>query len=138
VQRLFANPDFSFGTRLSRPLNARINSYILSRTQRSKPALIVVITDGVPAPRDEPRQVAQSLIGASHRTAPGEVTVVFFQIGGADRFGRVFLNHMDNFLVSNGARHDLVRTVSFEELQNRGLTRSLVSAVSEFAVQARR
>jgi len=139
VQRLFANPDFRFGTMLARPLNARMNRYFAKRTARSKPLLIVVITDGAPAPAAEPRLVAQSLIAASKRIVkPGELTIVFFQIGSADRFGRFFLNRMDNSLVAHGARYDIVQTVSFEQLQEQGLTQSLVSAVRSFAHQTSR
>jgi hypothetical protein len=130
VQELFEYPQFSWGTRLSRPLNARLNAYFNHRTAKSKPLLVVVITDGVPAPREEPELVAQALISASNRVQrAGEATVVFFQIGGADQRGRWFLNEMDNSLVASGARHDIVRTISFEQLQSQGLTRCLVDSV---------
>jgi hypothetical protein len=130
VQELFAYPQFSWGTRLSKPLNARLNAYFNNRTSKSKPLLVVVITDGVPAPRMEPQLVAQTLISASNKVQrAGEVTVVFFQIGGADQRGRWFLNEMDNSLVASGARHDIVRTISFEQLQSQGLTRCLVESV---------
>lgn len=136
VQELFANPQFNLGTRLSGPLNARLNNYFARRSSGSRPLLIVVITDGVPHPRMEPDRVAQALINASHRVRrPNEVTVVFFQIGGADRFGRYFLDQMDNALVANGASCDIVRTVFFEQLYQQGLTRSLVASIRHFAQQ---
>lgn len=136
VQELFANPRFNLGTRLSGPLNARLNNYFARRGPGARPLLIVVITDGVPHPRMEPARVAQSLINASHRVrTPNEVTVVFFQIGGADRFGRYFLDQMDNALVANGASCDIVRTVFFEQLYQQGLTRSLSASIRHFAKQ---
>jgi hypothetical protein len=139
VQQLFQFPEFSRGTRLSEPLNARLNNYFANRRAGSKPLLIVVITDGVPAPRMEPGKVAQTLINASKLVKnPNEITVVFFQIGGGDRFGRYFLDEMDNDLVEHGARFDIVRTVYFEQLEQQGLTQSLVASVKNFAQQAAR
>lgn len=137
VQQLFANPNFNPGTRLSQPLNARLNNYFTNRNARSKPLLIVVITDGVPVPHREPGLVAQALVEASQKVRnANEVTVVFFQIGGTDRYGRFFLSQMDHSLISIGARYDIVRTVSFEQLQQYGLTYALVSCVRNFAQQS--
>lgn len=137
VQELFAYPNFSLGTRLSKPLNARLANYFAHPSRTSKPLLIVVITDGVPAPRIEPDRVAQTLINATQRlSSSNEITVVFFQIGSEDKFGRYFLGEMDHDLVPNGARYDIVRTVYFEDLQRQGLTRALATSVRDFARQA--
>lgn len=138
LKELFANPDFTPGTRLSAPLDARFRDYFSSRNANpgTKPLLLVVITDGVPHPRREPYMVAQALINASNAVRHSkEVQVVFFQIGGTDRMGRFFLDEMDNALVQNGARNDIVNVVSFEELQRVGLTRALISTVSNYAAQ---
>lgn len=137
LQQLFANPQFSRGTRLSLPLQSRLQSYFERRSSSSRPLLIVVVTDGVPQPRDEPQLVADSLIAATQELhSPKEVTVVFFQIGGADRFGRMFLHAMDTELIANGARYDIVQNVPFEQLQSQGLTSALVGAVRSFANQS--
>jgi hypothetical protein len=139
LRQLFAFPQFTLGTRLAAPLSARLANYFRWRKPNSKPLLIVVITDGVPAPREEPVRVADTLIDATHKmSSPNEVTIVFFQIGSANRYGRFFLDQMDNALTSNGARYDIVRTVSFEQLQQQGLTQSLISTVRNFAHQAAR
>lgn len=133
VQQLFANPRLSSGTKLSRPLGARLSNYFASRNSKSRPLLLVVITDGVPVPATEPFLVTETLIAATRRMSrPNEITVVFFQIGGSDFFGRLFLNQMDNTLVRAGAKYDIVRTVSFERLQQQGLTASLIAAVRDF------
>lgn len=132
VNQLFDNPLFMPGTRLSRPLTDRLQSYFDNRRPGSKPLLIVVITDGVPAPKREPYMVAQTLISASKIMKDRrEVTVVFFQIGGSDGFGRAFLADLDNNLVSHGARFDFVKTVSFEELREKGLTEALIGTIKE-------
>lgn len=137
VHQLFAYPQFALGTRLSRPLDARLAKYLARRNSKSKPLLIVVITDGVPAPRMEPPRVAHTVIRATQQlSTPREVTLVFFQIGGNDTRGRIFLDAMDNELLMNGARYDIVRTVYFEELQRQGLTLALVSSIKDFAQQS--
>lgn len=139
VQNLFDNPQFSRGTRLSRPLTVRLDNYFSNRRPGFKPLLIAVITDGVPAPFTEPDLVAQTLIEATQMMKdPHEVSIVFFQIGGADPFGKRFLNAMDNDLVNNGAKFDCVHTISFEQLQQDGLARSLVRSVQELAAQNKR
>jgi hypothetical protein len=133
---LFQFPEFSRGTRLSAPLQSRISNYLAHRKPGSKPLLIMVITDGVPAPRMEPEKVAQTLVAATHNMrGQNEITVVFFQIGGGDRYGRYFLDQMDNDLVESGARFDIVRTVYFEQLQQQGLSQSLVASVKQVAAR---
>jgi hypothetical protein len=137
VQQLFANSQLATGTRLSRPLQSRMSHYFANRNTNSKPLLICVITDGVPTPATETMLVTQSLISATrHMQKPNDVTVVFFQVGGANFLGRLFLNQMDHSLVKAGAKFDIVETVSFEQLQYQGLTESLVRAVRNFGRQA--
>jgi hypothetical protein len=134
IVELFDQPFFSGGTRLSRPLRDRLSNYFRNRKPGSKPVIIGVITDGVPVPRTEPMMVAQSLIQASKQMkTPHEVTVVFFQIGGADWRGRRFLDAMDNQLLGYGAKYDFVQNVTFEQLQQDGLALSLVKSIQNFA-----
>lgn len=138
INDLFENPDFMWGTRLAEPLQDRLDKFFARRRPGSKPMLIAVITDGVPSPKYEPRLVVQTLVNATKRMRDvGEVTVVFFQIGGSDEKGRRFLSELDYNLVKYGARFDIVRTVSFEYLQKVGLSQALVQTVQSFAVQSK-
>jgi len=133
---LFATPFFHGGTRLSRPLQDRLGTYFRNRKPGSKPMLICVITDGVPAPRVEPYNVADTLIAATKQMRnPHEVTVVFFQIGGNDRRGKEFLAQMDHQLTGYGAKYDFVKSVSFEQLMREGLAQSMVNSVRDFGRQ---
>lgn len=140
VEQLFVLNNFSFGTRLSAPLKNRLNTYLNNKTPKSKPLLIAVITDGVPQPQPlQPVLVADTLVNASKRIQdPRDVTVVFFQIGSQNRFGRAFLATMDYGLMRMGARHDYVRTVEFDELQRIGLAQSLVDSVKQFAATSQK
>lgn len=134
IADLFNNPNFRGGTRLAEPLENRLNEFFNRKSASSKPLLIAVITDGVPHPAEEPDMVINTLINASKRMKNArEVTVVFFQIGARDRFGREFLNFLDYSLVKNGARFDFVKTVKFEHLTQVGLSEALVESIEEFA-----
>lgn len=134
IADLFNNPNFRGGTRLAEPLDNRLNEFFANRKSGSKPLLIAVITDGVPHPQEEPVMVANALLNASKRMKDAqEVTVVFFQIGGRAKFGREFLDFLDNGLVKNGARFDFVRTVSFDRLVQVGLAQALVESIEQFA-----
>ncbi|MBP6747063.1 hypothetical protein KA344_17665 [bacterium] len=139
INDLFENPDFMWGTKLAEPLQDRLGSFFARRRPGSKPMLIAVITDGVPAPRYEPMLVVQTLINATKRMHDvNEVTVVFLQIGGSNEKGRRFLGELDYNLVKYGARFDIVRTVSFEHLQKVGLSQALVQSVQDFALQSKK
>lgn len=140
VEQLFVANNFSFGTRLSAPLKNRLNNFFNNKTPKSKPLLIAVITDGVPQPQPlQPVLVADTLVNASKRIQdPRDVTVVFFQIGNQNRFGRAFLATIDGGLMRMGARHDFVRTVEFDELQRTGLAQSLVDSVKQFAATSQK
>jgi hypothetical protein len=135
VEQRFLSNNFGLGTRMSAPLKNRLKDYLDHKTPKSRPLLIAVITDGVPQPQPvQPLLVADTLVSASKRIKdPRDVTVVFFQVGGNDRFGRAFLGLLDEGLVKMGAHHDFVRTVGFDELQRVGLGQSLVDSVKQFA-----
>ncbi|MBX9695047.1 MAG: hypothetical protein K2Z81_21865 [Cyanobacteria bacterium] len=136
VAQLFQNTALGWGTRMSRPLNDRLDNYFRNRQPGSKPRLIAIITDGVPAPREEPFLVANTLINASHQLrSPGELTVVFFQVGGADRKGQWFVSEMDHNLVNHGASCDFVRAVGFDQLVRVGLAEALANSIRDFASQ---
>jgi hypothetical protein len=127
---------FSLGTRMSQPLEDRLNNFFSKRQSIGRPLLLAVITDGVPAPKREPFLVADVLINATKRMRDAkDVTVVFFQIGGADFKGQRFLNYLDNGLVADGARFDIVKNVPMERLAQIGLAQSLVNSIQEFAAQ---
>jgi hypothetical protein len=134
IAELFDTIGFQLGTRLAEPLSDRLNNYFAQRKKGSKPMLIAVITDGVPVPKYEPQMVVDTLVAATKRMRnPHEVTVVFFQIGGGDRKGKLFLHDLETNLVNYGARYGIVQVISFDRLQQIGLARALVETVQDFA-----
>lgn len=136
VTELFNTPMFTLGTRMSRPLANRLDNFFARRSTDGKPLLIGVITDGVPAPKREPFLVADLLIETTKRMQnPKDVTVVFFQVGSRDFKGKSFLNYLDNGLMADGARFDIVRNVPMERLQQVGLAQSLVESIQDYAAK---
>lgn len=131
VARVFQTGGLSRGTRLSQPLKDRLDKHFARRSATGrKPVLLAVITDGVPVPRTEPRLVADVLVDATRKMkGPGDVTVVFLQVGASSFKGRRFLGFLDDQLVNYGAKYDCVTTIEFEELQRVGLSQSLVAAL---------
>lgn len=136
ITYMFQHPTFKTGTKLAEPLADRLLSFFRAHNDSSKPLLIAVITDGVPYPAEQPTMVAKALIAASKQMeSPHQVTVVFFQIGSNDNFGKEYLRHLDDDLVQYGAKYDLVRTVPYRHLQRVGLAQALVDSIKEFHFQ---
>ncbi|MGH9549021.1 MAG: hypothetical protein ACRD3W_06590, partial [Terriglobales bacterium] len=132
INQLFHSVGLQLGTRLWEPLAERLDTYFAHRNANSKPLLIVVITDGVPFPKWEPDAVRNELVQTSLKMKdPGEVTVIFCQIGYNDPIGQQFLFDLDRNLLSYGARYHFVHTISFQDLQQRGLGPSLVTAIKQ-------
>ncbi len=133
IANLFNNPAFMWGTHLAEPLDHRLKAYFARRKPGSKPMLLAVITDGVPAPQYEPQMVVDTLVAATKQLRePNEVTVVFFQIGASEYRGARFLSELDNGLVGYGAKYDIVRSFSFDQLQRLGLAKALVHSIQDF------
>lgn len=129
---LFENLQMQLSTRLYEPLAERLDNYFTYRTPETKPLLIAVLTDGIPQPPFERPLVRAELIAASKRMVmPGDLTVIFCQIGSRDPFGDNYLRDLDNNLMSNGSRYHFVHTLSFDEIQSAGLGPSLALAIEQ-------
>jgi len=130
IGRLFNGIGLQRGTRLFEPLAERLDTYFAHNKPNSKPLLIIVITDGVLVPRFEPQLVRNALVDASQKmTSSGQVTLIFCQIGEQDRLGRLYLTDLGQNLTSYGARYPFVHTISFDELQEKGLGPALIASI---------
>ncbi len=93
-----------------------------------KPLAIAVITDGMPS---NPRALRQLLIGTTRNMQnPHEISITFLQIG-TEIEGVRELQELDNYLVNEGAKFDIVTTKLFPQVIQAGLARSLVDAISQ-------
>ncbi len=130
VHEIYQHYQPEGGTDLVDPLKARIGEYLRTRTSKSKPLLIAVITDGLPNIPENPDAVLDYLVTASqemHR--PEEITVTFLQIG--DTFeGQEFLRKLAYDAISAGAKYDYIDTRTFDQLKSSGLISALIAAIS--------
>jgi hypothetical protein len=134
VDYMFNNVQLQLGTRLYEPLAERLDTYFAHYRPGTKPLLIVIVTDGEPAPKIEPQLVKSELIQTSQKMKSAQqVTVIFCQIGKKDRTGIAYLNDLDSNLVNEGAKYHFVHTVSFDELQEAGLGPAVAASINQYA-----
>ncbi|HEY9731347.1 MAG TPA: hypothetical protein V6C89_05510 [Drouetiella sp.] len=130
VEQIYNTITPEGNTCLVNPLVDRLE-YAFHHHEPGKATIIAVITDGMPnVPRD-PHVVNRALIDFTRQlTDPNEVIVTFLQIG--DTFnGKSFCIDLDDNLVNEGAKYDIIDTKTFDELKDEGLTQALIDAVTE-------
>ncbi len=130
VEQLYATIVPRGGTDLVDPLMSRLNDSLENR-RPGRATLIAVITDGMPNVPKDPRVVNRALVDFTQKMAKADdVVVTFLQIG--DTFdGKSFCIDLDDNLVNEGAKFDIVDTKTFDDLKNEGLTSALVDAITE-------
>lgn len=114
------------GTLLAAPLEERCEKALAKRQSGGRPTLIAVITDGLPADR---QLVYQNLIALTQKmNRSDDVLVTVLQIG--ENFsGQSFCVSLDNALLANGAKYDIVDTRTFDDLKREGMPTALVHAL---------
>lgn len=99
-------------------------STLNSQLYSGKPAVIAVVTDGRPTDV-EPLKAKIKQIANSLRD-PSLLTIAFIEIGTPERY----LKELDNDLVSQGARADIVTVFPFSAVNTDGLAKTLSKAVN--------
>jgi len=123
VKELFSKQSPKGSTDLAGPLKALFDRHFLEGATR--PMLIAVMTDGMP---NRGAILNDVIIDATRRMrSPEEIRLVFMQIGN-DFEGRAFLETLDNYLVHNGARFDIVDSVAFGTM-GKGMVDPLIKTV---------
>jgi len=111
---------------IGRPLEDTLNDYFKRGTGSGKPAVILVLTDGL---ENIGPSLQDVLIEASRKMRkPGEVHVAFMQIGDSI-LGEELLNDLEHNLVAKGAKYNMVTFKPFSELRNRGLVHELIDTI---------
>jgi len=131
VEQIYASTHPVGGTDLVDPLATRLNAAYQKAAANKHTLLIAVITDGLPnVPRD-PTVVNRALIDFTQRLSdPKQAIVTFLQIG--DTFdGRDFCIDLDDNLINEGAKYDIVDTKTFAELKQEGIVDALIDAILE-------
>ncbi len=130
LEELYGSIKPAGGTCLVTPLLQRLD-YVRNHPDPNRATIVAVITDGEPnIPRD-PLTVNRELIEFTKKlNRSDDIIITFLQIG--DRFnGKSFCIDLDDNLVNEGAKYDIVDTKTFDELKSEGLTAALIDAVTE-------
>jgi hypothetical protein len=92
-------------------------------------AMVVVITDGMPS---DANTVAQTITTFANKLSnpDQEFGIAMLQIG-KDPGATAFLKSLDDDLVKQGAKHDIVDTKTMEQVEQMGLTEALLAALTD-------
>lgn len=132
VAQIFKENEPMGGTVLA-PVLAKCFSDYLARKKDGKAKangeILLVVTDG--EPQDE-AQVAKEIVKFTKQLDSGddEYGISFIQVG-RDVAAASFLKRLDDNLVSEGAKYDIVDTKTMDELENVGLTEALIASLED-------
>ena len=110
-------------------LESQLTQYFERRNDlgpHTKPLLIAIITDGCP---DNHYRLRDVIIDATRKMiTPAEISISFLQIGN-DAGGSKVLTELDNGLVDQKAKFDIVDVTPFTEMSKIGLAKALINEV---------
>lgn len=129
IEYIFSETEPTGGTHISQVLSHHFDEYFASRDagKTTKPLLLAVITDGCP---EDGEQTRLAIINATKKMQRAdEIKVAILQVGNDRRAPRL-LGELDNDLVAQHAKYDIVEIHSFTEMKENGLARTLASVVA--------
>lgn len=130
VSEIYEENEPGGGTDLGQVLEDAFNFVIDRRSKAATPQqeIILVVTDGEP---DERESVIEAIVKLSKTvTSQMEVAISFIQVG-TDENATAFLKSLDNDLVAAGASHDIVDTISLEDMEEYSLTQIFAKAFTD-------
>lgn len=131
VGKLFAEEEPGGSTDTAAALKVVLDQYFADKAAKGaevKPIIVVVVTDGQPDSKDELRKV---IIAATQKMdSDEEIGISFLQIGN-DPDAAKFLKELDDDLVSEGAKFDIVDTKTTEEMASMTITEVLIAALED-------
>ncbi len=102
-------------------------SSLNSQLYSGKPAVIAIVTDGRPTDVDLLKNKIKQI--TNELRDPSLLTLAFIEIGNPERY----LSELDNDLVKQGAKADIVVVFPFSEVNEQGLAKTMAKAVSSRA-----
>lgn len=126
MKTLMENLKPEGGTDFANPIKSIADNFFAGA--RQKPLLICVVTDCETNGGARVEAVIKRIAAQMRRA--DEVKIVIFQIGNTGD-GADFAWRLDNDMVKNGARFDIVKSFYYDDLRLAGLRRGLVRAVQE-------
>lgn len=130
VEKIFLENEPMGSTDLAAVLKHAFNSYKdRKKAGTSKNGeIFAVVTDGEP---DDEKAVVKEIVAFTKTLdRADEVGITILQIG-KDPGAAKFLKRLDDDLVSEGAKHDIVDTKTFEELENMSFTDVLHASLTD-------
>ncbi|GAM24788.1 hypothetical protein SAMD00019534_079630, partial [Acytostelium subglobosum LB1] len=125
VNGLFQRERASGTTDLYGVLNQAIEDHFI---KGNRPETILVITDGTP---NDATAVQRLLINTANRiTRDEDLSISFVQIG-RDRSATTFLKTLDDYLTSQGARFDIVDTLTMDEMHNMSFDQIIAKSIAD-------
>lgn len=118
------------GTNIAPVIREAGETYLrLKREGKAKKGYILgIVTDGQPQDQDEVKQAIISLSKKLDRDE--EFGIQFLQIGD-DPAATKYLKTLDDDLVSQGAKFDIVDTTTFADSENKSITDLLIGALTD-------
>lgn len=131
VAQAFDSTEPGGDTNLHLALAAQLDDYLQRKAAgKTKPQgeAIFVVTDGEP---NDQQKVAQVIVNTTKRlTSPDELNITFIQVGQDDK-ASAFLVRLDDDLEKEGAKYDIVDTITVDAMGSKNLTQVIIDAVTE-------
>lgn len=131
VAAIFDGTEPTGGTDLARAINEAANNYFDRRTKgqaKSGGEYFMVMTDGEP---DNQNAVAKAIVAISKKlNSANEMNFTFVQVG-QDEKAKKYLQRLDDQLEKEGAKYDIVDTLTIEAIGSKNLTDVIMDAVTE-------
>lgn len=132
VESVFAEHRPAGGTVLGPVLQEVFTSYLRRKaagTAKANGELVLVVTDGTP---DDESTVAKAIVAFTKKLDNGdsEFGIQFIQVG-QDAHARDFLKRLDDNLTQEGAKFDIVDTMTMDDADNKPLEEILLGALND-------
>ena len=125
LEKIFSENQPGGGTDTAAALDQVIQEYLSSK---QKPIIVVIITDGIP---DDEAGLVKVIVNATKKIATREeIGLEFIQIG-KDAHAHAFLDRLDNNMTKEGAKLDIVNTVTADDLGDRLISDVLIASLTE-------
>jgi uncharacterized protein with von Willebrand factor type A (vWA) domain len=124
VKQIFKDNEPGGSTDTAKALKHVLDGYFGG--SKEKPVLIICITDGEPT--DEKALVNVIIDATKKMDADEQVGITFLQVG-KDADAQKFLKRLDDNLVTEGAKFDIVDTKTFEEIEEMPMAEVLMQAI---------
>jgi len=131
VDAIFKEYDPMGSTNLTGCLEAYFSGYFERKTTgkaKAKGEIVLVITDGEPNDR---KSVAKCIVEATKKLdREDELGITFIQVGD-DEGATAFLKYLDDDLEAQGAKYDIVDTITMADCESKPLTQVLLDALED-------